>query len=83
MKFSIKNFNGIENLLFESNFNSNFWMKFFWKKINKTPLHIAVERGNKAIIQLLLNQEEIDINACDEIQSFVNLIKFYLIFYGF
>lgn len=24
MKFSIKNFNGIENLLFESNFNSNF-----------------------------------------------------------
>ena len=42
-------------------------MKFFLMFVNKTPLHVAVENGNKEIIRLLLAQNGIEVDACDEI----------------
>lgn len=33
----------------------------------KTALHIAVEKGTREIVQLLLIRKEIDIDALDEI----------------
>ena len=38
-------------------------MKFHFSDLNKTPLHIAVERNNTEIVQLLLLRPEIDINV--------------------
>lgn len=38
-------------------------MKFYKKKFfHKAALHIAIEKGNSAIVQLLLNHKGIDVN---------------------
>ena len=37
-------------------------MKFAFFLFYKMALHMAVEKGNPDIVQLLLNREEIDVN---------------------
>ena len=32
-----------------------------------TALHMAVEQDKNGIIQLLLSQRDVDVNACDEV----------------
>lgn len=43
-------------------FSLIFLMKFL-KKLNKTPLHIAVENNNFEIVKLLLSRKDIDANS--------------------
>lgn len=59
------------NMLVKSNFNIP--MKLYIN-FHKTPLHLAVEKGNKSIIVLLLVSRNININLRDEI--LFNLIEF-------
>lgn len=40
--------------------------------LNKTPLHIALEKGNAEIVELLLSMPNIDLN----VQLISKLIKF-------
>ena len=43
-------------------------MFFFAPQTHKfTALHMAVDQDNNGIIQLLLSQKEINVNACDEV----------------
>ena len=43
-------------------------MFFFAPQPHKfTALHMAVEQDNNGIIQLLLSQKDINVNACDEV----------------
>ena len=45
-----------------------YYVVFFAPQPHKfTALHIAVEQENNGIIQLLLSQEDINVNACDEV----------------
>ena len=45
---------------FKKSINS---MKFWFKNLNKTPLHMAVERGNEEVVQLLMLRPELDVNV--------------------
>lgn len=54
-------------------------MKFFIL-IQKTALHIAAEKGNSKIIQLLLSHPKIDINFISIIFIYLSLIIFVIIY---
>lgn len=47
-------------------------MKLIFLVFNKTSLHIAVEKGNIEIVELLLKHPRIDINS----QSISNLVYY-------
>ena len=56
-------------------------MKFY-----VSPLHLAVEKGNIEIIQLLLNHKNIDANIKNDVFTFfktVFIYKFMVLFYFF
>ena len=61
IKFKNKSFHSIQKQLFLYNSKTNLFIKF---KITfyKTALHIAVEKENFEIVQLLLSHDKIDIN---------------------
>lgn len=46
----------------------------------KTPLHIAFEKNEQDIIQLLLERNDIDKNAKDEISKY--FLFYQILFYG-
>lgn len=52
MSFKLKNFNEITNFIFNK-------IQLF---INKTPLHLAIEKENYKIIKFLLSKDDININ---------------------
>ena len=56
----------IQNQLIKSNLQVLSLMKFILK-VQKTALHIAVEKNNHNIIKLLLQHKNINIKAQDEI----------------
>lgn len=43
-------------------------------KFDKTSLHIVIENKNEEIVQLLLSQKEIDVNAKSILNDFINII---------
>ena len=46
------------------------WCCFFAPQPHKfTALHMAVEQDKNGIIQLLLSQKDVNVNACDEVSS--------------
>ena len=45
----------------------NYILYFGFNK--KTPLHLAVEKGNSEIIKLIMECNDIDVNAKDEISN--------------
>lgn len=47
-------------------------MKFIYILFNKTSLHIAVEKGNFQMVELLLTRKDIDINIKNEILKLFN-----------
>lgn len=52
MSFKMKYFNEISNFIFNK-------IQLF---IYKTPLHLAIEKGNYKIIKFLLSKDDININ---------------------
>lgn len=68
--FEISNFNDIQNFIV-------LWSLYFY--FQKTALHIAVEKENVEIIQLLLSCGKIDVNIANKI-FISNSIKFHLIY---
>ena len=52
MSFKMKYFNEISNFKFNK----------IYLFINKTPLHLAIEKGNYKIIEFLLSKDYININ---------------------
>lgn len=64
---NIKNifFNFISYENFKWNLNNNYLIKFLSIIFNKTPLYIAVEKGNRDIVQLLIANENIDVNIAN------------------
>lgn len=52
----------LNQLVFKKFHIKIFLMKFAFFLFNKMALHMAVEKGNPDIVQLLLNREEIDVN---------------------
>ena len=64
MMLSLKYLNGIPYYLLLIEFLFSFFDEiFFYWNLNKTALHIAVEKGNLEVVQLLLERKEIDVNV--------------------
>ena len=74
MKFKIISFNKIQNHIFQYNSESCLSIKFKIKTLyeilsldDETALHLAAYKGNVEIVKILLEQDNIDINAENEI----------------
>ena len=63
-------FNVIQNHILQWNFNILL--------IYKTPLYLAVDKGNIEIIKLLLNNDKLDINFLNILNIFYIKFKWYL-----
>ena len=58
-------------------------MQFLFK-FHKTPLLLAIEKGNKEIVEVLLQHRNIDVNAKIEIEKYLNLYGLlFILFYEF
>ena len=71
MEFKIISFNGIQNHIFQFHSKSYQSMKFWYTKIHKTALYMAVEKEKIEMLKLLLTSDKLDINILNIFHYFL------------